>query len=80
MLYLIDHMLHNIITTAHNIALRYVFLARYTLSLQTQIMYTIPFLLRVLGLLGLLLGLLAWSAVCLLSEGAAPLCDELRAS
>ena len=43
-------------------------------------MYTIPFLLRVLGLLGLLLGLLAWSAVCLLSEGAAPVCDELRAS
>ena len=45
-------------------------------------MYTIPFLLRVLGLLGLglLLGLLAWSAVCLLSEGAAPLCDDLLAS
>ena len=77
MLYLIDHMLYNIITTAHNIALRYVFLIHIE---STDSDNQIPFLLRVLGLLGLLLGLLACSAVCLLSEGAAPLCDELRAS
>ena len=31
MLYLIDHMLYNIITTAHNIALRYVFLNKMSL-------------------------------------------------
>ena len=34
------------------------------LSLQTQIMYTIPFLLRVLGLLWLVLGLLGLLSVC----------------
>ena len=34
------------------------------LSLQTQMMYSTPFLLRVLGLLGLLLGLLGLLSVC----------------
>ena len=72
------YILYNIITTAYTRMIHHH--SKDKLSLQTQMMYSTPFLLRVLGLLGLLLGLLAWSAVCLLSEGAAPLCDELRAS
>ena len=42
----------------------HVCISKDKLSLQTQMMYSTPFLLRVLGLLGLLLGLLGLLSVC----------------
>ena len=47
-------------------------ISKDTLSLQTQIMYTIPFLLRVLGLLWLVLGLLGLLSVSALLKAQLP--------
>ena len=56
------YILYNIITTAHTRMIHHH--SKDKLSLQTQMMYSTPFLLRVLGLLGLLLGLLGLLSVC----------------
>ena len=60
------YILYNIITTAHTRMIHHHCDMNFKdkLSLQTQMMYSTPFLLRVLGLLGLLLGLLGLLSVC----------------
>ena len=56
------YILYNIIATAYTRMIHHH--SKDKLSLQTQMMYSTPFLLRVLGLLGLLLGLLGLLSVC----------------